>query len=493
VTGPQLADDDQGSSIGATLAQFPAVLWQRRWFIAIPALIGLIGAVAAAWFLPARYESAAILLVQSPSLPPDIVGPEADDAIDRRIEAIRQQIINRPALVGLIETNQLYPKDRGKKPLSELVEKMRDAIVLAPEQAELATSKPEDRTISVRLAFTYEKPDKAQAITQQLMERVVEVNSTTNTAQKTQAVQFLSDQGDDLQRQIAEVQGQISQINARYGGVMAAGSAPIISGGGGTYDMQIAALERENASIQSQQQNLTSADTRDPAVVNAEAQLAALRSIYAESHPDVVIAKQRLEEARRFATQNVQRLPTDTLARQIAFNNTQIAALRAAKSRDSAQVMAAVNERSQIPMVQQQAAQAQQKLDGLYKQFEGVSARPMAARAGARANDQQMGERLLVVDPPVVPDKPSWPNRPLIFALGFGGGLGLGFILAMAVELFLQPIRDPRMISAITGARPLAMVPMIGSNQKKRKSSGRSWRWPKVFRKKAVAVEQGYE
>ena len=41
---------------------------------------------------------------------------------------------------------------RGKKPLSELVETMRDAIVLAPEQVELATSRPEDRTISVRLA-----------------------------------------------------------------------------------------------------------------------------------------------------------------------------------------------------------------------------------------------------------------------------------------------------------------------------------------------------
>ena len=78
-----------------------------------------------------------------------------------------------------------------------------------------------------------------------------------------------------------------------------------------------------------------------------------------------------------------------------------------------------------------------------------------------------------MVDPPVVPDRPSFPDRPLISALGFAAGLGLGLVLAMGVEMFLRPVRDPKSIASITGARPLALVPVISGDRRKQIRSGR--------------------
>lgn len=457
-----LEEEEQGPGIGAMLGQLPSVFWQRRWYVIVPLLLGAVAATATAFLLPTQYQSSAIMLVQSPSLPEDVIG-DVSGAIDRRIEAIRQQIINRPRLVSMIEANSLYPDAREDEPLSVIIENMRESITLVPEQADLGSNNPDERTIAVRLAFEYPNAQQAQAVTQQLMERVLELNSSTTTTQRTQTVQFLSDQQATLQRQIDEAEAEVAALNARFGGVLASSNTAMLGGNAMSYDMQIAAIERDNAALKTQKQNLESADTRDPGVVAAESRLAAARAIYSETHPDVVIARRLLAQAQELAKQNVANLPVESIDRQIAFNNSQIETLRAARARDAAQMSTALSQRSRVPLIEQQSAQLQQRLQGLYGQFQEVSDRLLAARAGARADEEQMGERLLVIEPPVVPDKPSSPNRPAIISIGFGAGLALGLVLALIVELFLRPIRDPAAVAAVTGMRPLAMVPVISA------------------------------
>jgi polysaccharide biosynthesis transport protein len=474
--------DDVGSGGGGLIAQLPNILWQRKWFIIFPILIGLLAAVAAIVILPAQYQSSAVLLVQSPSLPDEVIGNSKGDAINRRIESIRQQVINRPQLAALIESNKLYETERGRKPLSVIIEQMKEHIALESIDSEMGSPRPEDRTIAFRLSYIYSEPRNAQAIVQSLMERIVEINSTTNVAQSGQTVQFLTEQSTNLQRQITSLESQISSLNAQYGGILSRGGMPVLSNNSATYDIQIAELMRANQQLALQRDTAQSSSSRDPAVAAAEAQLAGARGTYADSHPDVKLARRRLEEAKQLAAQNVQKLPLENIDQQIAFNTNQIAALRSAKSGEQSQIAASVGAQAKAPAVQQQAEQMQQKLEGLYKQYEGISQRMMTAEAGARAAEEQMGERLVVIDPPVVADEPVSPDRLLIMGLGLGSGIGLGFLLALLVEIFLQPIRTPAAISAITGQHTLALVPLIEMRHKKHKGSFRSV-WHRLFRR----------
>lgn len=463
--------DSKGGSGGAIFSQLPIILSERKWLILWPFIIGLAIAVALALFLPKKYESAAILLVQAPSLPPEIIGSQADDAVAQRIEAIRQQIINRPALIAMIQQNDLYREERASEPLSGIVEDMRESIQLVPQTINLGSVK-RDQTISVRLSYTYKDPVKAQAVAQQLMERVVEVDSTTNAEQLTGTVQFLTEQQVDLQRKISEAEGVLAAFNTRYGSVLTSGSLATLGGGGIAYDMQITNLQREIADLEAQKRLLQSADTRDPAVIQAEGALAAARARYTDSHPDVAMAKQRLEQAKAFALQNVARVPVQEIDARLNNARNQIAIAQSAKARETAQTTAAISQRAQSPAIQQQAAQLQQRVETLNKQFGDVSNRLLAARASQRAGEEQMGERLLVIDPPVVADTPTSPNRPLILALGAGLGLGLGFLIALAMEILLRPIRDPGVLAGITGAQPMAVIPVIGKPRKAKRRFG---------------------
>lgn len=465
-------DTAQGGG-GDFIGHIPAILWQRRWFIVVPFVIGLIGAALVAVLAPSIYRSTARILVQSPQISRSVLGDDGPEVIDRRIARIREQAMSRPDLIALIEKYGLYKDMRARKPLSEVLEKMRSSITLAPVSSD-AEATGDDKTISIELSFDYFEPEPAQAVAQDLMQRMLELDATGNSTQAANRVQFLSEQARTLQKQIGDIQGRIAQINGANGQILSDGAPMMFSGGTGSYDVQIAQLQRDNANLITQRNEARTSSDRDPAVASAESALAAARAVYTENHPDVVLAKQRLAEARELAKSNTAKLPLQSVDDQIAFNNSQIAALRAARAQEQSQVSSALSARSRAPLVQQQISQLQQQLTGLNTQYDGVSTKLLAAKAGMRAEDEQMGERLSVIDPPVVPDKPSWPNRPLLAAIGIVGGLGAGLVLALIVEFIMRPIRDPNALAQVVGLPTLAVIPPIKARPKPGQATKRS-------------------
>jgi succinoglycan biosynthesis transport protein ExoP len=469
---------EQGGG-GSLFAHLPAIIWQRRWYLIVPILSMAIVGVAAAFLMPVRYTSSATLLVQSSTLPQAIAAGNPDDVIDRRIARIREQVLSRPELIELVNRYQLYPKQRADA-LSDIVDTMRKAVTISPLSAELQQQGNNSNTIAFTLSYSYADPNKAQAVAQDLSEQVLQLAATQTTQQAGASVQFLADQARSLQQQIGEQERQISGIKSANGSILSSAGVTMLGGGGGSYDVQIAALQRENSQLLTQRNLTRTADTRDPIVAQAEAQLAAAQAVYSDDHPDVRLARQRLNEAKALARKNVANAPVGAIDEQVSFNNRQIAALRSAQAGESARVNATVGAQSRAPLVLQQIAQLQQKLDGLNEQYKGVSDRLFQARAGVKAENEQLGERLSIVDPPVVPDEPTFPKRWMLIAGGPAAGLALGLMLLFLVELILRPIRDPATLTQLFGEDPLGVIPTVSA---KVRSSKRSW-----FRRRKAQV-----
>lgn len=454
------ADEIDG---GTFIAYLPMMAMQRWRLLVVPLVLATLAGVAAAFLLPKVYRSTVVLLVEAPQLPEEIAGSPSADMVDQRIAKIRQQVLSRPGLIEVIQQNGLYADERSKKPLSEIIEKMRDAAVITPMSAEIQQkSGGRNSTIAFSMSFDYSDPIKAQAVAQHLTDQVLMLDSTRSAEQAANAVQFLTDQAGGLQSQIAALEAKISDIKARNGATLSSAGVTMLGGSGG-YDAQIAALQRDNAMLSMQR-------ARDPVVSAAEMQLAAARAIYSDSHPDVIAAKQRLAEAREMAARNTQG-PNDTTSSQIAFNNSQIAALQAARSQDSARLSAALGAQAKAPLIVEQISQLQSRLEGLNTQYQGVANRLMTAQANVKAESEQKGERLTVIDPPVVPDEPVSPNRPKLIGAGFGVGLAIGLILVLGLELILKPVRGVETVRAVAGELPLVVIPTI-KYEKKRK-----WTW----------------
>ncbi len=462
-------DAERGS--GSLLAHLPAIIWQRRWYLIIPVIVLAIAGVVAAFVVPVRYTSTATLLVQSSTLPQAVAAGNPDDVIDRRIARIREQVLSRPELIELVNRYQLYPKMRADTALSDIVETMRGAVSIAPLSAELQQGS-NNSTIAFTLSYSYSDPNKAQSVAQDLSEQVLQLDATQTTQQAGAAAQFLGDQARMLQQQIGEQERQIAAIKAANGSILSSAGVTMLGSGGGSFDVQIAALQRENSQLLAQRNLSRTADTRDPVVAQAEAQLAAAQAVYSDDHPDVRLARQRLNQAKALARKNVANAPVGAIDDQVAFNNRQIAALRSAQAGESARVNATVGAQSRAPLVLQQIAQIQQKIDGLNDQYKGVSDRLLQARAGVKAENEQLGERLSIVNPPVVPDEPSFPKRWMLLAGGPALGVALGFMLLFLVELIMRPIRDPATLTQLFGEAPLGVIPTVSARSR---GGGRSW------------------
>ncbi|WP_380879038.1 hypothetical protein ACFB49_19980 [Sphingomonas sp. DBB INV C78] len=441
-------------------SHLPIILWQRRWLLLIPLAVCTMAGVAAAIFMPAKYRSNAVLLVEAQELPPELVNSPLNSVIDQRIAKIRQQILSRPDLIELIQNNNLYPDERRSEPLSEIIEDMRGATEIAPVNADIQRNgRNASTTIAFSLAFNYSDPIRAQLVAQDFVERLMKLDSSETAQAAANTVTFLQDQAVSLQDQLRSIEGQVEAIKARNG--MALSSAGMAGGApsGGTYEAQIAALNRENAQLMAMAQAAGSVDS-DPGVVAAMQAMASARAVYSDNHPDVRFAAQRVQEARQAAAARIAASGRSSpAAGQIAANNASIAQLQATRAGEMARSNAIMSAQSAAPLVLEQVAQLQARADGLRANYERVSANLMAAQASAKMENEQRGERLTVIDPPVVPDKPTSPNRPLLIAGGILLGGLIGLTLALLMELVLRPIRGVGALQNLLGVGPLVVVP----------------------------------
>lgn len=458
------------------VAQVPGILLQRKWWLIIPTILLLIVGTVAAFLIPALYRSSATLLVEAADVPIDKAVSGGSEVVDQRLAKIREQILSRRDLIQLMDRYALYQDERQSQSLSKVVSKFHDAVAVTPVSAAFQQGGSR-ATIAFTISYDYRDPIMAQQVTQSLIDRIVEIDSTANVEQTRAAVGFLSQQSEDLSGQITLVQNQLSGLKARYGSVLSNSTAQMMTGGGGGIEAQIAALRRDNANLNNQRDLVKTSAERDPIVSQAEQGLAAVQAVYADNHPDVVIAKQRLAEAKRLAASNVKKVPVDTVSKQIEFNNAQIAALQAAQGQEMRRSSAIFSAQSQGPAVMEQAAQLQQRLDGLNVQYQQAATKLMAAEAAARAANEQRGERLVVVDAPSQPDEPTWPNRPMLIAGGGAAGAGLGIALILLMELLRRPIRGAAGLEEATGATPLGVIPIVISKNRKDGSSGNGGRW----------------
>ena len=443
---------------------------RRYWWIPTIMTLTLGGlGLTASLVLPKKYTSSTLVLVEQPTVPADVIKPVVTDDLNQRMASMKAQILSRSRMEMIINKFDLYSQERATTHMEELVEKLKAAIdvELIQPMAGAANRQPPGFNVSV----TFNNPQLAQQICQEITSMFMEQNATIRVAQSNKTTQFLTEQLDEAKARLDEQDKKLAQFKSRNPGSLPdqeQTNLTLLSGMNAQLDAVNQALTRaqegktlnetllnqQEASWKATQVGQQNQETMDQQLTALQDQLAALLAKYTPEHPDVIKMKAQIEDLKHrmgetpatrttaAAAQSALREPPaiQQLRTKIKQDEFNIADLGKRQAQIQEQVRVVQNRLQASPLVEQQLKEltrSYQAASDIYNEL--LKKRENSAMATDLEHEQQ-GETFKVLDAPSLPPNPSFPKKTVFL----GGGLGIGFAFSLGI-LYLLALNDKAM------------------------------------------------
>jgi hypothetical protein len=99
--------------------------------------------------------------------------------------------------------------------------------------------------------------------------------------------------------------------------------------------------------------------------------------------------------------------------------------------------------------------------DTAQKKYEEIIGKKMSARISQSLESENMSERLFLLEPPILPEKPYKPNRIQILAMGFLLAVAAAIGAVLLLESTDKRIRGAEALAHVLGYRPLVVIPYL--------------------------------
>jgi polysaccharide biosynthesis transport protein len=486
-----LPEEEQGSSLNETLGYVVGILTRRRWWIVLPFCCIALATIGALSLIPNRYTSTASLLVLQQQVPQRYVVPNSETDVTSALQAMKQEVLSRTQLLRMINDFGLYPKERKRLAPEELVGLMLSNIEITPiEQNPQRRDKDID---AFRISFTTEGALLAQQVTNNLTSLFINEYLRTGTEQSNNTTNFLHQQVEEKGKLLQAQEERLAEFKMSHVGELPeqqSGNLGILTGLQGQLQNTMASLERAqqqrallSAELQTTPRRRLAPETATFALVpgnpnptqiltpvevaqNNLTRLEAERSTllskgYTAQHPDIARNQREIAQAedtlKRLraaapppekahatapsATVTSPSLDTteDPVAAQIKANleanRVEIESLTNDEKRLKASIAQYENRLNQTPVREQQEAAILRDTEVLRLQYADLQKKEQESQLATNLEKQQGGQQFRPIDPASLPSVPSSPKRVKISLGGAAGGLALGFVLALLMEM----------------------------------------------------------
>jgi polysaccharide chain length determinant protein (PEP-CTERM system associated) len=303
-----------------TFQDYLSILQRRKWLLVIPAVVFSVGAYVASGFLAARYKSETVVLVEPPAVPSDIVKPIVAGDTNQRLATMREEILSRTRLQQIIEKFNLYREEVGQRSMEDLVARLRSSI-------DVSAVRPMDRTNANGLpGFTIEveanQPHLAQDICTEITSIFLQQNVIMRERKAEDTTDFLTKQVQEAKARLDEQDSKLADFQRRYVGSLpdeAQTNFSLLTGLASQLDSVTQSLNRaqqDKLFLESAlSQQITAAklsqtggsnpDTVSRQLATLQDQLASLRIHFTDDHPSVRKVKNEVLQLQHKMQENV--------------------------------------------------------------------------------------------------------------------------------------------------------------------------------------------
>ncbi len=416
---------------------------------------------------------------------PDVYSSKAQVFVDTRS-------VLQPLLRGLaIQTNpdqeiQMMAKTLLSRSNVEKIARESDLDITTTTEAEfetLVTNLTKDIQLSstgrdniYNISFSNEAPSTAQRVVQETLDLFVEGALGNNRKDTDTAGRFLDEQIAEYESRLTEAEQRLANFKRQYNDILPLAGTYYSSLQGLNDELEATRLQIRQAQqqaetlkgqISSSRQNdsfgVTNRDepvlsTRyDERIKSLEEELDRLTLRFTDLHPDVIETKALLEsleesrskeiEAFLTADGDEQNQPLSELNREIKLEasrlESQIASLRVKESDLQSKIAGLESKVDLIPQIEAESSALNREYGVTKQKYEELLSRRESADLSRRADVSAEELQFRIIEPPLLPKRPSGPNRiifyTVVLVLGFGSGIAIAFLISQLNPILIRP------------------------------------------------------
>jgi polysaccharide biosynthesis transport protein len=494
-----------------------AILRRRALIAAVAFTTVIAAAVAFAVYLPDLYRASAIVMIERP-LPDGVIRPTVSNELESRLYQIRQEVLSRERLTGLIKRFNLYPELRRKTGFEDVLTQAREDINWEPNGPEQVSGRA--KTVAFTLTYTGTEQRKVADVTNAIAQFFVEHNSAMRAGEAKRTVQL-------LEEQLKAARQQVNAEEARLRGFTLNNQAQLPQSASVAMAQYQSVADELRDNRTDQRRNMDAREKLLEGLEDASAVAAAAKGVIATDGTDVPLSKElaaandRLAEAKKSLIELERKgiLPShpdyvgtqnDIAAAEKAVLDQKARDLAAYKARQAADSQRqAVNNAPQnlsalprskrtikdiddeLARLQAEEKLLQQRIAGLQQRFDstpGVQQDYLTfqrdysnakenydelvrkydeARIAESIETGHQGENFRILDAAVAPEGPSAPNRLRLLLMGLLLAVAAMAGVVVLAEQFDTSFHNIDELREFTGIPVIATIPQIGAGPRR--------------------------
>lgn len=287
--------------------EYLAILKRRKWQFAVPALVLFVLSVGVAMMWPPVFRASALILIEEPDVPRDLVQSTVSSYAAERIQIITQRVMTTKNLARIIQQYDLFTEKRERVSMNSVVANMRQDVGLELINANVIdprSGRPTSATIAFRLTFEHRSAATSQRVLNDLVSLYMSENLRARKKKASETTKFLAAEAAKYNDLVNQFEAERAEFKKHYAGIL-----PV------DLPVNLQSLERIERDLLETRRELQALTERriyldsqlaqvnphalplnsagavvmrpEERLAMQEAKLLGLRSIYGAAHPDV--------------------------------------------------------------------------------------------------------------------------------------------------------------------------------------------------------------
>jgi polysaccharide biosynthesis transport protein len=497
---------EEPNSEGLDIGHYLQVVRRRHLHFLIPLFLGWLLVWGASWFLPVRYKSSTLILVEQPTMPKNYVEPNVTDDLQNRLQSITQQILSRTRLLLIIDKLHLFDDGHRQLTPDEKVELIRNYI-------DITLVHHGDQITAFNINYSARDPHIAQQVTSELTALFINENLRVRQRQSEDTTKFIGSQLENARASLAEQEAKVREFKGMHEGELPsqeASNLQILSGLQSQLQneqdaLNVAKQQRvylqtliaQNRALHTTSRSADGSPTGlaaiDQELDRLRSKLADLSSRYTDHYPEVENVKDEIAKDEKARAQLVAELrakgssgrqvddataardaadplsaPLLQLQGQLQASQAEIANREQAVATLKGRVGSYQSRLDSAPASEQQLADLTRGYDQTKANYDDLLKKQNESTMATNMEQMQQGERFSMIDPPSLPVKPDFPNRLKFCAIGLCVGLALGLVVVVGLEFMDDRLHGEKQIKLLLPIAILSEIPEVVSRKDER-------------------------